>query len=1027
MRASDAALLDRWAGQRDAEAFAELVARHSSMVYATCKRILHNDADAQDVAQECFIGLAQLASRGSRVRSSLNGWLHTAATHRALDRLKTEKRRRRWETKFAEETPGNLEPGSFDDVQEHVDEAIASLAQKLREPIVSHFLEGQSHQAIADTLGIPRRTVTSRITKGIEEVRKALKRRGIPITTSALASLLTVEAAEAAPAALTAALGRIALTAGHGALASGSAAPHISTFVSLGGVIMSAKKIAACIVVVLALAAGVYVLPRALHRSAETTPREVAPSSRQTTDTQAEARDDESLGPDQVAAVPAELEKLSGDESAEEASDTLLSIAGHVVDPDGGPVVGTAVTAKASGDVLGAVAETLTDSGGRFELSGLSAGAYAIEAFKAGHGLGRAANVQAGSTDVGITLEAVGRISGHIYNQARGEALAGAKVYLLLESSYRIQAETSSDAQGAYLFGGIKPTWVYVLRAAYDGLATTDSEPISMRNVEDMPGVDVYLGEGHTLSGKVLDLIGSGVGDAQVFLSRYDEHLSWDPTSNLVATTRRDGSFSISHVAAGKYWPNVLMPDTMNIELADGFTMPADSDLHDLIIVTTLGQDGFVSGVVTDSEGNPIQNVIIDYVSGTSGGSIRTKDDGSYLLKGLDNVQAVHIEVKGGRVGYGRETRVVPVNSENVDFILAKNGAVKGRVVDGVTREAIQKFEVACGGWGTWREFKSPDGTFAIDGIEFEEITLEARAEGYAYAKTPLIVPPGETVEGVTIALLKGIELTGTVIDAGSGEGVPDARVKPFDGWIRTDAFDYEPWWGPRAAIADAQGRFRLGDISPGQAVNLVAYHKGCAAAFLMGVAAEPGVEVTLELGSGGVLRGVAYDGSEPLVNGIFLVKLHSLPASTPESFEYMARAISTASGEFEVANLPEGRYTVACVRGVNERNADIAWFDWVEISAGQALELEVQLATTGSLIGQVTGSSENTPVDVHVISPTLPEEPYYSVRCEEDGRFEITGLLAGTYTVRAQQGEAEVERAVVLSPGEERDVALGF
>ena len=55
---TDSALLERWSTRRDVEAFTELVSRHSAMVYTTCKRILQNDADAEDVSQECFIELA---------------------------------------------------------------------------------------------------------------------------------------------------------------------------------------------------------------------------------------------------------------------------------------------------------------------------------------------------------------------------------------------------------------------------------------------------------------------------------------------------------------------------------------------------------------------------------------------------------------------------------------------------------------------------------------------------------------------------------------------------------------------------------------------------------------------------------------------------------------------------------------------------------------------------------------------------------------------------------------------------------
>lgn len=82
MSPTDAALLDRWCNHRDAEAFAEIVARHLSMVYHTCRRILGDTHDAEDVAQECFTDLVRNPPRKRKDLSSLGGWLYTVATRR---------------------------------------------------------------------------------------------------------------------------------------------------------------------------------------------------------------------------------------------------------------------------------------------------------------------------------------------------------------------------------------------------------------------------------------------------------------------------------------------------------------------------------------------------------------------------------------------------------------------------------------------------------------------------------------------------------------------------------------------------------------------------------------------------------------------------------------------------------------------------------------------------------------------------------------------------------------------------------
>ncbi len=84
----DQELLDRWVSQRDAEAFKDLAKRHVDMVFATCRRILGNDADAEDATQDCFIALIRARREPG---SYLGPWLHRVATNMSLKRLRAEK------------------------------------------------------------------------------------------------------------------------------------------------------------------------------------------------------------------------------------------------------------------------------------------------------------------------------------------------------------------------------------------------------------------------------------------------------------------------------------------------------------------------------------------------------------------------------------------------------------------------------------------------------------------------------------------------------------------------------------------------------------------------------------------------------------------------------------------------------------------------------------------------------------------------------------------------------------------------
>jgi hypothetical protein len=89
-----------------------------------------------------------------------------------------------------------------------VDAAIAALPEELQAPIILRFLEGRPQTEIAETLGISRKTVRLRIERGVEKIRESLAKQGIVATTTALGVMLESAAAEVAPAALIAELGK---------------------------------------------------------------------------------------------------------------------------------------------------------------------------------------------------------------------------------------------------------------------------------------------------------------------------------------------------------------------------------------------------------------------------------------------------------------------------------------------------------------------------------------------------------------------------------------------------------------------------------------------------------------------------------------------------------------------------------------------------------------------------------------------------------------------------------------------------
>ncbi len=188
----DGALLGATGAATDA-AFAELARRYAGSVRATCRRVLgaRADADIDDAAQAAFIALARRRAELSRNRS-IAAWLHHAAWCAAVDCARARGSRRAHERPLtaASSREAGAQPGLALDPA-LVDEALASLHERYRAPIILHHLEERSHQEGARLLNISVGTFAGRLSRG----RRLLERK--------LCDLLRDGAARSAPPGVT--------------------------------------------------------------------------------------------------------------------------------------------------------------------------------------------------------------------------------------------------------------------------------------------------------------------------------------------------------------------------------------------------------------------------------------------------------------------------------------------------------------------------------------------------------------------------------------------------------------------------------------------------------------------------------------------------------------------------------------------------------------------------------------------------------------------------------------------------------
>ena len=152
------------AGERGA--LDALLRRHYDRLYALCRRMTGDDADAADACQEALMAVVRgLPSFDGR--AAFGTWAYRVATNACLDELR--RRRRRPEPGLPEgpaEVPAPVDAVEGVITRLDLDQALQSLPADYRAAVVLRDVCGLSYEEIGHTLGIPPGTVRSRIARG---------------------------------------------------------------------------------------------------------------------------------------------------------------------------------------------------------------------------------------------------------------------------------------------------------------------------------------------------------------------------------------------------------------------------------------------------------------------------------------------------------------------------------------------------------------------------------------------------------------------------------------------------------------------------------------------------------------------------------------------------------------------------------------------------------------------------------------------------------------------------------------------
>lgn len=178
--ATDEALMARIA-QGDAEAFAHFYDRYETLLYSIALKILHVESEAEDVVQDAAVLLWERAPSYQATQGRPASWAIAVVRNKAIDRLRSSRRRGELMERATEEFSVREEIGEGEglgwtgDSAGLVRKSLGGLPREQRQAIELAFFGGLSQSEIAEQLREPLGTIKARIRRGMLAMRDALE------------------------------------------------------------------------------------------------------------------------------------------------------------------------------------------------------------------------------------------------------------------------------------------------------------------------------------------------------------------------------------------------------------------------------------------------------------------------------------------------------------------------------------------------------------------------------------------------------------------------------------------------------------------------------------------------------------------------------------------------------------------------------------------------------------------------------------------------------------------------------------
>ena len=737
-------------------------------------------------------------------------------------------------------------------------------------------------------------------------------------------------------------------------------------------------------------------------------------------------------------------------------------LTGRVVDDQGKPVAGAAVSAVASDPFSDldaqSVAEAKSGTDGSFSIPNAPGAPRSILVRAAGYVPASQIQLEP-RLDQRVTVKRGGTIQGTVVDAA-GKPAAGA---LVVCDDLAVQ----TDASGGYRLVGVDAGLRAVEALWKDDFASRKDAVRVQRGAES--AVALKLARAATITGSVVDettrkpVAGVRVGASSggFFFGGRRQRLERS------ARTDAQGKFRLSGLAPRAYTVSATRDGFLSSSISGVTAGTSSAGTANL----ALARAASIAGKVVDEKGAAMAGarVRIERDGGMrgmmrrgpaaflGGQSALSGPDGAFRIRNLTAGRNLLLEAEKSGYTTGRRPGVNLKTGEavaNVSLVLKKGIEARGKVVDAqgkpvanaevriALRDPSQgmggQIRVAIRGMASSERpdaTSGADGTFVVRGLEEGEYSATVSRDGYG-RKVAQGLPVKAGAENVwpAITIPNGVAVAGFVKDS-AGRGIPGAQLF---------AIALGEGFRPAETTTDLEGRFRVDGLAPNSQIFLNVSAEGYGGA--QRSATPPAEDITIVLKTAGTVRGRVEDGDtkQPVTDftvsraagrgpggGGIMINIANGRGTGDRSFQ-------SQDGTFELPDIPPGKWTIRA-SAAGYRTGETSG---VDVGEGETKEgLVITLRKGGSLAGRVLDPAKGTGVPNATVSWRASGDGgggpmafmgrmgggNTSTTTDADGRFRFDGLPTGRVTVTADHTDyLEASRDADPDKDASVDITLG-